>query len=745
VVADFGIALAVSHAGGGRITETGLSLGTPHYMSPEQATGEKTLDVRTDVYALACVLYEMLAGEPPYSGSSAQAVLSKILTEEPRPLSEVRRSVPPNVANAVARALEKLPADRFESADGFAKALKDPSFRHEAPVAAVGLPRRGRASVSTAAFPYRSQTPLLAMSALALMTSGAAVMGWLKDPPPLPVQPVVREEVEVPGGFAATGGRLLTISRDGSAIAYVGFGEDGRAVLYLRRSNDLEARPIPGTAGSTNPEFSPDGEWIAFVRGDSILKASLNGGSPLPVTRTIVGPPSWGRDGFIYFSARDELRRVAELGGDSELVLASSESGITYRSPELLPDGRALLFTAYGTSINETEIRLLELETGAVRTLAAPGVAPTYVSTGHILYGHPDRALYAIPFDLRDHEVTGPAVPVLPTVAVFAGGATQFAVADNGTAVYSEDAGQELELVIVRPNGREDRVSIGVGRLAEPRFSPDGRRIAYTLGRDLYVHDLEVGTTLRLTNEGSNFLPIWSRDGDSITFQSEREGTLSFDGFRQPSDGSGEAEQLFKLELSQQPHAWTSNGRLLVREAHPERGSDLLVLSFEGGAVQVTPYLQAPWFETEPSLAPDERWVAYVSNERDTSEVYVRPFPNPDGGSWRISEGGGQEPVWGSDGRTLYYWAGSELRAVSVRTDPTFAVIGEETVLTKPSRYSSIQRAQYDVHPDGNSFVLVRDTASGAQGAASRFTIAVNWFSELRERTGSSSGTSANP
>jgi Tol biopolymer transport system component len=160
----------------------------------------------------------------------------------------------------------------------------------------------------------------------------------------------------------------------------------------------------------------------------------------------------------------------------------------------------------------------------------------------------------------------------------------------------------------------------------------------------------------------------------------------------------------------------------------------------------VTPYLRAPWFETEPSLSPDERWVAYVSNETGISEVYVRPFPNPERGNWRISEGGGQEPVWGSDGRTLYYWEGSELRAVSVRTDPTFAVIGEETVLTKPARFASVQRAQYDVHPDGGRFVLVRDTASGAQGAGSaRFTVAVNWFSELRERTGSSSGTSANP
>jgi len=119
VVADFGIALAVSAAAGGRMTETGLSLGTPHYMSPEQATAEKELTNRSDIYSLASVLYEMLTGSPPHVGSSAQQIIMKIVTDDARPVTELRKSVPPYVGAAVAKALEKLPADRFATAHEF--------------------------------------------------------------------------------------------------------------------------------------------------------------------------------------------------------------------------------------------------------------------------------------------------------------------------------------------------------------------------------------------------------------------------------------------------------------------------------------------------------------------------------------------------------------------------------------------------------------------------------------------------
>ncbi len=153
MVADFGIALAVSAAAGKRMTETGLSLGTPHYMSPEQATAEKDITNRSDIYSLGSMLYEMLTGDPPHTGSTAQGIIMKIVADDARPVTEVRNAVPPHVAAATAKALEKLAADRFTSAHDFALALADPGFRHgELPGAVVGVRRSpwNRLSMTTA-------------------------------------------------------------------------------------------------------------------------------------------------------------------------------------------------------------------------------------------------------------------------------------------------------------------------------------------------------------------------------------------------------------------------------------------------------------------------------------------------------------------------------------------------------------------------------------------------------------------
>jgi Tol biopolymer transport system component len=738
VVADFGIALAVSHAGGGRITETGLSLGTPYYMSPEQASGEKTLDARSDVYALGCVLYEMLAGDPPYAGSSAQAVLSRILMEEPPHVTEVRRSVPPNVADAVAKALEKIPADRFESAEAFAKALKDSAFRHEmASLATTPIGHRGRSFGPRTAFQYRSQVPQLAMGAVALVASGAAVMGWLREEPADVGQPLMRFHVEVPGGFSATG-RQVTISRDGSAVAYPGFGTDGESGIYLRLFPETEPRLIAGTeGGGASPAFSPDGQWIAFVRQDSLFKVSLTGGPARLVTSPAAGA-SWGHDGFIYFATTGTLLRVPDSGGDAQL-LAEPEPGWVYRVPELLPDGSGVLFAAArGVGIQESEIRLLDLETREMRLLATPGTDPTYVATGHILYGHPDGTLMAIPFDLRRHEVGGEPVSVLPSVRVMGGGPTQFDVSANGTAVYQEAADVPSKEIILRSrDGQRESLRIDPGWLAEPRFSPDGRSIAFRRAGQLYVHDRELGTTIQVTREGSNFLPIWSQDGDYITFQSAREGSLRWDGFRQRANGTGEAERLFRLEGNQLPHAWTSDGRLLIQAARGQ-GEDLMILSVGGDSVDVDPYLTANWDETAPALSKDGRWVAYVSDETGQPEVYVRPFPDRQRGVWPISEGRGLEPVWGPDGGTIYYWSGDALMGAHVQTQPTFSVIERRLVLTEAARGvfppSEVQRRQFDIHPKDSSFVIVRSQidASG-EITPVRFTVAVNWFQELKQ------------
>jgi serine/threonine-protein kinase len=231
MVADFGIALAVSAGAGGRMTETGLSLGTPHYMSPEQATADRHVTSRSDIYSLGCVLFEMLTGEPPHTGSSAQAIIMKIVTDVPRPVTDLRRSVPSHVAAAVSKALEKLPADRFESARAFAEALANAAFT---------LPRTGAMAASA-----RQARPVAAVAVLATIAVAALVFaawGWLRPRPPVPLlryAPSVGSWVRDAGGLVVG----VALSPDGSTLVFrdtVG----GRAQLFVKRREDLTARPL---------------------------------------------------------------------------------------------------------------------------------------------------------------------------------------------------------------------------------------------------------------------------------------------------------------------------------------------------------------------------------------------------------------------------------------------------------------------------------------------------------------------
>ena len=365
LVADFGIALAVAQAGAGRITETGLSLGTPHYMSPEQATGDRDVDPRSDVYALGCVLYEMLAGQLPFSASTAQAVLVKILTADAPSITTERRTVPPHVGHALAQALEKLPADRFTSAAEFATALGDESFTYEA---------RARTSV-TASSLGSVATPTvvpgpwnrLTVTTAALLAALAA-WGWLSRPPiPEPGIPT-RSGVTGLNFVVAGGGWKLAISPDGRWIVAL-HTEDGLVpALYIRAANDPEWRRLANTEGGQNPTFSPDGQSVAFttVGVPGISKVPITGGPALPIATG--GNPHWGLDDTIVYDTRGALYRVGSSGGEPELLL-DSDTVVVVR-PHLLPNGEAVVF---GTgNAGTSRILICEIETGDVRELVPP-------------------------------------------------------------------------------------------------------------------------------------------------------------------------------------------------------------------------------------------------------------------------------------------------------------------------------------------------------------------------------------
>jgi eukaryotic-like serine/threonine-protein kinase len=706
LVADFGIALAVTEAGAGRITETGLSLGTPHYMSPEQASGDRALDRRSDVYALGCVLYEMLAGEPPYAGPTPQSVLARILTEEPRPLRSVRRTVPAHVEAAVSKALEKLPADRFESARQFAEALERPGFTHM--TAAVTADRDAGARAASRPAAFSASAPLMGLGAVAVVATAAAAVGWMRPAPAPEPRVVVRFAVESDSTHTSGSwccGPPVTIAPQGDRIVYEGTDDRGQR-LYQRPLDELTAQAIPGTEGARSVFFSADGQWVGFAEGNVMKKVRLDGGSPLAITSVDQNglAASWGPDNRIVYGSgfTGGLFRVSADGGEPErLTTVDSAGGETrHGTPHVMPDGRHVLFTV--SSESEWTVELLDMETRERRPVVVGG-RPTW-ARDRLVYALNDGTIMAVRFDDERLDTIGGPVRIAdgaqPRI-----GLVEYDLSRTGTLVVRPSGfSLERQMVVVEDGRRRELRPSGPIRFA--RFSPDGRRIAYEVQGvdgvpdDIWIHDLRLDNGLRLTRSGGNSRPTWSPDGRWVLF--ERDEVEQPGLWRQAADGSGEPELLLASPDAVTPRM-SPDGRWLV---WMER--DDIMLREADGSGEPRPFFRSPEFnEWSPEASPDSRWLAYESDESGAPEVYVQPFP-AGGGRVRVSTDGGFAPRWSPDGGHLFF---RDLRAnlmrVEVRTEPTLEIGPPEGVAEGLAPH-------WDVHPDGSTLLYLDDGAETA-------------------------------
>ena len=404
----------------------------------------------------------------------------------------------------------------------------------------------------------------------------------------------------------------------------------------------------------------------------------------------------------------------------------------------------------FDTGVAQTSrILIFEIETGEVRELIPSGNQPRYVSTGHLLYGHGDGALMGVPFDLETLQVTGAPVTLLPSLAVFSGGSSQFAVSQTGTLVYrtgGSGTGPSSTPVWVERDGTAREIHPGwstPGNLnsSSLTLSPNGDRLAISIpdsgGRtDLWVKQLDQGPLSRITNDGTrNRRPVWSPDGRSLTFLSNREGQEAV--WTRRADASGSTDLVLRTATAIEEISYSRDGTWLVyrdRGVAVGGGSDIFAVRVGTDSVPV-PVAVSEFMERSPALSPDGRWVAYVSNESGQNEIYVRPFPDAESGLRLVSTAGGAEPVWAHSGRELFYRnAANELVAVQVRTDSVFEWDSQDVLFSMAEYQPGNTHPVYDVRPDDQRFVMLR---MGNEGAASAETyIVTNWFEEPRQRMG---------
>jgi serine/threonine-protein kinase len=738
VVADFGIALAVTSGSAGRMTETGLSLGTPHYMSPEQATGDAHVGPATDIWALGCVLYEMLAGEPPYAASTPQAVLGKIITAEPPSVVRVRKSVPRNLDAAIRTALEKVPADRFRSAALLAGALNDPRFERSA--AMVGRVTTGRWAP-------------LAVTIAGVLTAVAVGVAWILGENPDEPR-VTLSELSLPEGVTLYEGNstsLIEWSPGGDLVVFVGVEPDGDTKLWQRRLDQSWPTPIPGTEGATSATFSPDGTSILFRIGPQFAQVSLHdGGLSRWTVEGAIGfnTAIWANDGFVYFNVTPGgIFRVPAGGGEATVVSGLREGDTGHLVADPLPNGDGLLFTRRGFALRPDSIGVVSLETGEIRILLL-GRGPRYIPPGYILFDR-DGALFIAPFDTNRLEVTGPARQLVDGLWTTANGSGRWAVSESGNVAYvTGGTAAGSRLVWVDRRGVEDLVDPGEAtRLFNNQsiaLSPDDTKLVVGFPAeegatpDLWVKELSDGTLTRLTDGeiSQDRRPVWSVDADSVIYLTNLPGGIT-ELRRARADGEGNYDVVLgPRDPPVYEMQYSHDLRLLIfREGDSTQGvGNIGYIDLSTG--QIDPdIVSSDFIERSIALSPDGRWLAYVSNETGRDEVYVRPAPPTDGLKVTISRNGGIEPVWAHNGRELFFRepATGSMMVVAFATGPDFQRRSVDP-LFDASRYLDANGAwrSYDVTRDDQRFVMIRPERVVAE--SSRLMLLQNLFG-LLERT----------
>jgi eukaryotic-like serine/threonine-protein kinase len=735
---DFGLAKAIEDPGQAvdpahmptvtiGATRAGAIVGTPAYMSTEQAVG-KPVDRRSDIFSFGVVLYEMLAGKQAFTGESAGDILIAVVRDDPD-WSRLPPETPPSVRELLRRCVTKDRKQRLQAIGEARIVLEDPSK-------ASGI-FAATSAVNTAA----SQSNWLpwAVAGVAALVAAVALWGWLKPRPAEP-KPVTRFATPHPSAQGNPPGPNL--SRDGSMLAF-----RDRNQIYLRKLDQFEAKPIAGTDSvrTNNPVcFSPDAQWIAFASLNNIQKVPVGGGAAVTLAENLNGADicDWGDDDNIYFGTNGGIMRVPAGGGKAEMVAAvdSSKDELDFEVPQVLPGAEQVMFLSFSSKgLNEAQILSINLKTRG-KTVVMPVAGQfRYVRSGHIVY-YRGGSIFAATFDPKTLRVGSP-VPMVEGVTGLASFAT-FTVSDTGTLAYVSGGAPTLAststMVWVDRQGREQPVAAPARSYVNGviRLSPDGSRAASTitdiqaLSTDLWVYELAGGRFTRLTFGGSNALPAWTPDGNRIIYWATTSVGIASSGELRiaAADNSNQPVKLLASDVAYQTSSVSPDGKTLLASRPREggNGQDVWAIPLDGSG-QPRKFLESQQFnQWQAQFSPDGKWVAYTSNESGRGQIHVAPYPGP-GPKSQVSVDGGAVARWSKSGRELFFRGGNKLMVVDVQTSPTFRAG------TPKPMFEGNYAPSYEVSADGKQFLMTKPVAA-APAPPSELRVVLNWFEELRQK-----------
>ncbi|MEJ2188274.1 MAG: protein kinase [Acidobacteriota bacterium] len=710
----------------GELTRAGAILGTALYLSPEQAVG-KAVDQRTDIWAFGCVMFEMLTGKRTFDGASSTEILAHILEREPE-WNTLPPVTPVGLRRLLGRCLQKQPKDRLRSAGDVALALEDLDLEQPQPAVEDLRPGTGLL-VKLLPWALAAAAAVLAIVAWfgrppAAATGSSQVLCFTENPP-----------TPIEFGVLVHACSAVALSPNGEIMVWV--GKSGSSTqLYMRRLDEQVAEPLAGTEGAVGPFFSPDGRWIGFSAGDEkLMKIDVSGGAPQTIceARHPHGA-TWG-DGIIVMGGPSDntLWSVDPSSGKIQRLKALEGTVVQGAYPKLLPGSKKLLVSTEG----ETGVFLVSLETGEVKTVVKEGSDATYVPTGHLVWAQGDNLL-AAPFDPEEGTITGEAHTVVEGVLREANfPLVHYAVSENGTLAYipGTDALLGSLPVWVGLDGTVEHLDLPASNYLSPRVAPDGRRLIFsyhTDSRSIWLAEPSRRIFTPVTDaQAIDFWAIWTPGGSAVIFNSVRGGAFS-NLWIQPVDRSAPATRLSTAEVHQPPQDITSDGRTVlftsaVSQADPNFDVDTLDLE---GDHAISPLLASGADEIYPSLSPDDRWLAYVSDISGDFEVYVQPFPDL-GAIVRVSPNGGREPLWAPSGNRLYYRSadGRRVFAVDVLGHDPLRFGPEKLLFEGPFASGVLWGSKWDIHPDGDRFLMLQtENLEATEG----IRVIVNWVDKLQ-------------